>query len=52
MRKLFSVSIACALMWGVASIGFTLLGVAHSIWDNISGAKNAQVGDSHLELQE
>ena len=31
------VNIACALRWGVASVGITLLGVAHPIWDNISG---------------
>ena len=32
---MLSVSTACALRWGVASIGITLLGVAHPIWDNI-----------------
>ena len=28
---MWKVNIACALKWGVASIGITLLGVAHSI---------------------
>ena len=48
--NLLSVSIACALRWGVASEGITLLGVAHPIWDNILGAGNASVGGSHPEL--
>ena len=26
-------SIACALRWGVASVGITLLGVTHPIWE-------------------
>ena len=34
MLKLLSVTIACALRWGVASVGFTLLGVAHPILDH------------------
>ena len=45
--KLLSVSIACVLRWGVAFIGFTLLGVAHPIWDNISSAGEALVDGSH-----
>ena len=32
------VNIACVLRWRVASVGITLLGVAHPIWENISGA--------------
>ena len=40
------VNIACALRWGVAFVGITLLGVAHLIRDNISGAEHALVGDS------
>ena len=40
------VNIACALRWGVAFVGITLLGVAHLIRDNISGAEHALVGNS------
>ena len=40
-------NIACALRWGVASLGITLLGMTHPIRDNISGAGHAFVGDSH-----
>ena len=43
---------ACALRWGVASEGITLLGVAHSIRDNILGAGHALMGDSHPRLRE
>ena len=42
-----SASIACALKWGVASVGVSLLGVAHPIWDNISDAEQTRVDDSH-----
>ena len=49
MNAIVKVKIACALRWGVASVGITLLGMAHPIWDNISGAKNESVGDSHPE---
>ena len=42
-----SASIACALRWEVASVGSSLLGVAHPIWDNISGAEQTPVDDSH-----
>ena len=45
------VNIACALRWGVASVGITLLGVAHPIWDNISAVGYAPVEDSHLRSQ-
>ena len=38
------VNIACALRWGVAFVGITLLGMAHPIWDNISGAGSALIG--------
>ena len=34
-----SASIACALRWGVASVGVSLPGMAHPIWDNISNAE-------------
>ena len=42
-----SASIACALRWEVASVGSSLLSVAHPIWDNISGAEQTPVDDSH-----
>ena len=47
MNVVIKVSIACALRWGVAFVGITLLGMAHPIWDNISGVGNALVGGSH-----
>ena len=28
-----NVNIACALRWGVASVGITLLGMAHPKWE-------------------
>ena len=37
MNVIVKVNIACALRWGVASVGITLLGVTHLIWDNILG---------------
>ena len=46
------VNIARALRWGTASVGITLLGMAHPIQDNISGAGHALVGGSHLGPQE
>ena len=46
------VNIACALRWGVVSVGFTLLGVVHPIRDNNSGAENAQVDGSHPRPRE
>ena len=49
MNVIVKVNIACALKWGVVSIGITLLGVAHSIWDNILGVGNAPVGGSYPE---
>ena len=52
MNVIVKVNITCALRWGVASIEITLLGVAHSIWDNISGAGNEQVDGSRLESRE
>ena len=36
--------------WGVASLGFTLLGVAHPIRDNISGAGLALIDGFHPGL--
>ena len=40
-------NIACALRWGVASVGITLLGVAHPIRDKILGVGHALVGGSY-----
>ena len=45
-------NIVCALRWGVAFVGFTLLDVAHPIHDIISGAGHASVGGSHPGPQE
>ena len=39
MNVIVKVNIACALRWGVASVGITLLGMAHPIWDKILGAE-------------
>ena len=45
-------TIARALKWGIASRAkISLLGVAHPIWENISGAGQTPVDDSHLGLQ-
>ena len=49
--ELLSVSIACAFRWGVASIGFTLLSVAHLIWKNILGAGSTSVDGAHARPQ-
>ena len=40
------VNIACALRWGVAFVGNTLLDVAYPIRDNFSGAGHAPMGGS------
>ena len=40
---MWKVNIAYTLRWGVASVGIILLGVAHSIRDNISGAGQVPV---------
>ena len=45
-------NIAYTLKWGVASVGITLLGMAHPIRDNISGAGQVPVGGSHLGPRE
>ena len=43
-----SASIACALRWGVAFVGsFSTMDVAHPVWDNILGAEQTSVDDSH-----
>ena len=52
MNVIVKVNVACALRWGVASVGITLLGMAHPIWDNISGTRNLQVEGSHPEPRE
>ena len=49
MNVIVKVNIACALRWEVTSVGITLRSVAHLIWNNISGARNALVGGSHPE---
>ena len=41
------VNIACALRYGVAFGGITLLDMAHPIRDNISGMGHAPMGGSH-----
>ena len=46
------VNITCVVRWGVAFVGITLLGVAHSIRDNISAAGHAPVGGSHPRPRE
>ena len=46
------VNIACALRWGVVSVGFTLLGVVHPIRDNNLGVGNTPVDGSHLRPRE
>ena len=51
MNVLVKVNITCALRWGVVFIGFTLLGVAHLIRDNISGTELAPEDSSHSGLQ-
>ena len=52
MNVIVMVNIACTLRRGVAYVGITLLGVAHPIWDNISGVGNVPVGSSHSELRD
>ena len=47
---MLKVNIVSELRWGVAFVGITLLGVAHHIRDNISGAGHAPVGGSHPGL--
>ena len=44
-------NIACTLRWKVAFIGITLLGVAHPIRENISGAGYTPMDDSHSGSQ-
>ena len=41
------VNIACALSGVIASIGVSLLSVAHPLWENISGVTYTMVDDSH-----
>ena len=48
MNVIVKVNIACALRWGVAFVR----GMAHPIWDNISGSGNALVGGSHPKSRE
>ena len=48
---MWKVNIACALRWGVAFVGITLLGVAHPIQEKILGVGIAPVDGSHPRLQ-
>ena len=41
------VNIACAFRGVITSVGVSLLGVAHPLWENISGARYTPVDDSH-----
>ena len=52
MNVIVKVNIACVLRRRVASVGITLLGMTHPIWDNISGAGNAPLDGSHLKSRE
>ena len=52
MCKVSKVNIECALRCEVASVGITLLGMAHPIWDKISSTGQVLVGDSYPGLQE
>ena len=52
MNVIVKGNIACALRWGVASVGITLLGMTNPIWDNISGTGNAPMDSSHMEPRE
>ena len=48
---MWKVNITCALKWGVASVGITLLGVAHLYEKNILGAGLVPVDGSYLGEQ-
>ena len=41
------VNIACAFRGVIASVGVSLLGVAHSLWENISSVGYTLVDGSH-----
>ena len=41
------VNIACAFRGVIASVGVSRLGVAHPLWENISGARYTSVDGSH-----
>ena len=47
MCECVQVNIACAFRGIIASIGVSLLGVAHPLWENISGAGYKQVDSSN-----
>ena len=40
-------NIACALRGVIASVGVSLLGVTHPLWENILGARYIPVDGSH-----
>ena len=48
------VNIACAFRGVIVSVGVSLLGVAHSLWENISSARYTPMNGSHsgLEVEE
>ena len=51
-RELLSVSITCALRWGVAFVGILLYWVWLTLYrKNISGTRQAPVGGSHPGLR-
>ena len=52
VNVIVKVNVACALRWGAAFVGITLLGMAHPIWDNILGTRNFLVEGSHPEPRE
>ena len=45
------VNIVCAFRGVIAFVGVSLLGVAHPLWENISGAGYTSVDNSHLGLR-
>ena len=47
----FQVNIACAFRRVIAFVGVSVLGVAHPLWENISGAGYTPVDGSHSELR-
>ena len=40
-------NIACAFRGVIASVGVSILGAAHPLWENISGAGYTSVDDSY-----
>ena len=44
-------NIRCAFSGVIAFIRVSILGVAHPLWENISGARYTLVDDSHSRLR-